>query len=109
MTISHFLLLTVLGGTCIGTVLPSRWMPRWLPNDKVLHAVAYFLLLQLALLDTHLASWVLGVAGGLFLLGVLLELIQRHIPGRGFSMGDVVANGVGIATGLTLHAMAATF
>lgn len=33
----------------------------------------------------------------LFLLGVLFEIVQIHVPNRSFNPKDIVANGLGLA------------
>ncbi len=98
----------VLIGACVGTLLPSHWLPVWLPNDKLLHVGVYFLLSLLALMKLSLLPWGLLSIYGLFMLGFGLELVQRHVPGRSFSIGDVVANGIGIAMGVMLYATLGT-
>lgn len=104
MDVVGVLFAMVLIGTCVGTLSPSRWLPAWLPNDKVLHAGVYFLLSLLVLMKVSLLPWGLLSIYGLFMLGFGLEIAQRYIPGRGFSIGDVAANGVGIAMGVLLYA-----
>ena len=32
-------------------------------------------------------------------LGIIIELIQQYVPGRGPSVADVVANSIGVALG----------
>lgn len=103
MTAPLALLLLVLTGTCAGSVLPGRWLPSWLPNDKLLHAAAYGTLTALALAEFGLSADGLLAAAAIFLVGLGLEAVQHHVPGRSFSAGDVAANVAGMAAGLMLH------
>ncbi|UGQ45478.1 hypothetical protein [Massilia endophytica] len=78
-------------GVLLGCLLPNRWLPP-LPNDKLLHALAFAALTALAPRGPTLAACL-----GLFLLGWLIECLQALVPDRGFSWGDLAANGAGIA------------
>ncbi|MBK1692005.1 hypothetical protein CKO33_07470 [Ectothiorhodospira mobilis] len=90
----------------VGTLLPARHLPSWLPNDKLLHALAYGLaaVLLILALPPGQGRWIGLVL--LFLFGWLLEHLQRYVPGRGYSRGDLAANTLGIAGGLTGTALA---
>jgi VanZ family protein len=87
----------------IASIVPSHDLPK-VPGvtDKVEHIVGYALL----------ALWFAGIyprsrygviAVGLFIMGVAMEWLQAvtHL-GRQADVRDVVANSVGIATGLML-------
>lgn len=101
------LFLIVLTGTCAGSLLPARWLPQWLPNDKVLHVGFYFALTMLALAEFNLAGWGALAVLLVFAVGLILEFVQNHVPGRGFSMGDIASNTFGIMAGVAIHALLA--
>jgi VanZ family protein len=70
-------------------------------NDKVGHALAYFVLM----LNGGLAygkDRYRKLALGLFLFGLLIEIIQGLVPGRTSSLFDLVANSSGIVFGLSI-------
>jgi len=75
-----------------GPVFVSVW-------DKLLHVICWFvLLLSLRLAWQRLPGFYWG-ALGLFAYSTLIEILQTLNPDRQFSLGDVIANGVGIALG----------
>ncbi|MBD1401849.1 VanZ family protein [Pelobacter sp. M08fum] len=82
-----------------GCLLPGRFLPRWLPNDKLMHLGGYFLLMVLI---SALTRNLLLSAALLFIAGLLIECLQHFVPGRHFSWRDQLANTVGIMLGLGL-------
>ncbi len=91
----------VFGGTatamCAGCLVPNRWLPSPLPNDKFMHFAGFAVLTALVLRlvpGPVEAAWALG---GLMLAGVLIECLQAFVPDRNFCWRDMVANGAGIA------------
>lgn len=83
-------------GISVGCLTPARLLPP-LPNDKLMHFMAYLIL---ALIATRIASSLsefLVWAVGLFCLGVLIEFLQDLLPDRKFCWKDVGANAAGIA------------
>lgn len=87
------------GGIAIfaGCLAPSHWLPR-LPNDKLLHFLAFGGLTLLARrITTADLEWTCWVAG-LFFAGLLIEGLQHWIPGRRFCWRDLLANTAGITT-----------
>ncbi|MFN5910527.1 MAG: VanZ family protein [Bacteroidota bacterium] len=68
-------------------------------NDKLGHALAYFVLTMNSLLVFDFV-YRYRIIVGLFLYGVLIELLQGFIPGRYSSWMDLLANGTGIILGL---------
>lgn len=79
----------------IGCLMPAGWLPP-LPNDKLLHFLAFG---GLTVLATRIAPawhqqqyWL----AGLVLAGWLIELAQRWVPGRAFCWRDMAANAAGI-------------
>ena len=80
----------------VGCLVPNRWLPP-LPNDKMLHFVAFAVLTGLALSLAHgLASSMLWLAG-LLLAGWVIECLQSLLPDRRFCWRDMAANAGGIA------------
>jgi VanZ family protein len=74
-------------------------------NDKVLHSGAYLALSLLPVIGFDRRRK--GIAWGLsmFLLGVLLEAAQHFSPGRSVELGDLLANGLGVACGTVLGSL----
>jgi hypothetical protein len=81
----------------LGCLAPKHWFPT-LPNDKLLHFLAFG---ALSLLAGRIAStWIELVAWmlGLLAAGAIIEALQNLIPGRNFCWRDIAANAAGIAT-----------
>lgn len=80
-----------------GCLVPNRWLPARMPNDKLMHFAAFFVLSLLALRIAtgriESALWL----GGLMVTGWLIEILQKLLPDRGFSWPDIAANVAGIA------------
>lgn len=95
-----FVILAIL--VCGGCLLPARYLPP-LPNDKLLHGLAFFLLTLLATAIANgtgmLPLWLLALVGG----GVLLEILQHYlVPDRHFCWRDIAANLAGSGCALLL-------
>ncbi len=95
MTWEFCIFLMGLLAVIIGCLLPAHWLPL-LPNDKLLHFLAFGLL---TLLAEHLAAnwaelrfWLLG----LLIAGWAIEMLQNWVPGRKFCWRDIGANTAGI-------------
>lgn len=73
--------------------------PDFSSNDKVNHLIAYAGLAFLGLLS--IAS-MFRVTIGVFLWGLLIECLQGLTEYRMFSVGDMVANGLGVLIGLLI-------
>jgi VanZ family protein len=92
-------LLICLGGLAVlaGCLVPNRYLPPAMPNDKFLHFAAFAVLAALALRSAHgrteAALWLLG----LLLAGWVIECLQALVPDRRFCWRDVGANAAGIA------------
>lgn len=91
------LMLFLAAGAAIvaGCLAPAGWLPP-LPNDKLLHFLAFG---GLALLAARMVSgwaelqyWLLG----LLVAGWLIEVLQNRVPGRKFCWRDMAANAAGI-------------
>ena len=85
-----------------GCMVPNERLPP-LPNDKLLHFLAFG---GLTLLGLRMAPTAMAVAAwlaGLFVAGWVIELMQaRWVPGRAFCWRDIGANGAGIAVAAAL-------
>jgi uncharacterized protein YfiM (DUF2279 family) len=79
-----------------GCLMPARWLPL-LPNDKLLHFLAFAMLTFLAGQFTETYRELLFWSAGLFCAGWAIEALQAWIPGRSFCWRDLVANTAGIA------------
>ncbi|NHZ78765.1 hypothetical protein F2P44_05655 [Massilia sp. CCM 8695] len=93
------LILFLLGTVAIvaGCLVPNEWLPP-LPNDKLLHFLA-FGVLALLLARMVPGGWILQASLlGLLLAGLLIEILQELVPGRKFCWRDMAANAAGIAT-----------
>ena len=78
---------------------PKRTMDALNVSDKLLHFVAYFVLMLLpALHETRLSTALHAV--GIVALGITVEFLQSPLAGRPFDAGDVVANLAGVLAAL---------
>lgn len=88
----------MIGGVCVGSLMPGRYMPVPLSSDKLLHAGTYLLLmvwfcgLQRRSRHTWIALLLLG-------LGFGLDWLQGSVFRRTFDLADVAANASGILIG----------
>lgn len=80
-----------------GCLVPNRWLPASMPNDKLMHFAAFGVLTALALRVAQDRTESLLWIAGLLLLGWLIECLQQLLPDRGFSWRDMLANAAGIA------------
>ena len=78
--------------------------PAWLDRLSTVldpgHAVAYAAFTIIVVMAWREKAGVLWLALALLAYGYALELLQDLIPGRQYGLGDVTANGLGIAIGL---------
>ncbi|CAN7710444.1 VanZ family protein [Pseudoduganella sp. LjRoot289] len=81
-----------------GCLVPNRWLPAALPNDKLMHFAAFAVLTGLALRVANGRAEALLWLAGLLLAGWLIECLQQLVPDRGFSWRDMAANAAGIAS-----------
>ena len=91
-----------LGLLVIGSLLPgSSPAIRWLSgvSDKVLHFAAYGVLATLAWVGAENRREALRSVLIMVALGVGLDCLQHFIPGRGFELGDVLADNLGLLCG----------
>lgn len=89
----------VIGLLLFLTITPTPPQPINLPQiDKIYHCAAFAgtTFLMLAAYGRTNQIWSIYVATA---LGVLIEVIQYFVPGRGFSIADMLADFVGVLIG----------
>ncbi len=85
------------------SLLPDVNLPVDFWNaDKLYHMAAYVGLGGLPLLAFASRSRALAASYAAIFMGALLEWGQSFVPGREASMGDAVANAVGVFVGIAL-------
>jgi len=91
----------------IGSLLPGPWMARiqtsvFPASDKLFHFTGYCLLAALPALGSRRRLEIVAFAAVAVLLGVVLEISQRLVPGRVVDLADLGANNLGVFTGAAL-------
>jgi VanZ family protein len=88
----------------VGSLLPQQDSVPLGHLDKLAHVGAYALTAFVGALGapSRRGWWV--VASAMLGLGVLMELLQSYVPGRSASVGDLVADVVGLTAGIWLAA-----
>lgn len=88
-----FLVLTLVTWQALS---PSPIEQSQIINDKLAHMLVFFTLA--AITDHAFASttFTLKKASMLMLYGIAIECIQHYVPGRDFSLLDMLADGMGI-------------
>ncbi len=98
----------LLWGASIGLVvyfslLPQAEFPVDFWNaDKVYHCAAYAWLAVLPMIGFLIRRLAVSAALAMIILGALLEIGQYYIPGRAFSLLDIMANSLGVLLGIYL-------
>lgn len=92
--------LVMLVAVCLESLIPHASLPGpKFPISSVVRVVVFFLLAFLPMLDFPRLRHAIYVALSMALVGLLLEYLQRSIPGRHFSTVDMIANNVGVLLG----------
>jgi VanZ family protein len=78
-----------------GCLTPSGWLPP-LPNDKLLHFLAFGCMTLLAARLVHTSVQLYYCLFGLLVAGWIIEGLQNWVPGRKFCWRDMAANAAGI-------------
>lgn len=86
--------------------LPPPPEGAWPWTDKLEHALAFLVLTWWFAVARPPAAR-LGTAAWLVLLGAGIELVQWFLPWRSASVGDLLADSLGVALGLALAALTA--
>lgn len=84
------------------SLLPQELMPNVDVGDKIQHLTAYLCLALVGGTAFPGRRQQLAVGLGLFAFGIGIEFIQAFVPGRFASVGDVVANTIGVVLGLSI-------
>lgn len=88
-------------GVAVGSLIPGEYLEGISIRDKVMHALAYFLLmLWFAGLYRRERYWLVALA--LFAFGLALDVAQAGTSSRSYDLADVAANAGGILVGLAL-------
>lgn len=104
--IYRFLFALAACAVAAGCLLPASELPLFEANDKVQHFGAFMALGAIGAIAFPGRRAMLWLALALFAFGCLLEGLQVFVPTRQASLGDVVADSVGIAAGLASGALA---
>jgi hypothetical protein len=92
------LLITFISGFALATLKNSNgckvWFDAFFAHDKLIHALGSQVLFLIAF-------FVFGsektAFGAVMIVGLVIEIVQAHpMVGRGFSVGDLVADAVGV-------------
>jgi VanZ family protein len=75
------------------------WVASFGVSDKIEHFSAYFVLAAIPVLGFEAGRGVFA-ALSMIVLGALLDVAQKFIPGRSFEYADIAANSVGVIMGL---------
>lgn len=84
------------------SLLPREVVPDVDLGDKVQHLIAYLCLALAGGIAFPDRRSLLALGLGLVVLGAGLEFAQAIVPGRFASVGDAIANTLGVALGLTI-------
>lgn len=94
--ILDWLLLTVLA------LQPASGAPGPLHADKVMHFIAYLQLTGFAYIITPHMRYFHGMCAVIVLYGLGIEIIQGFLPTREASVGDFLANTLGVLMAVVL-------
>lgn len=79
------------------SLMPQEFLPSGINIwDKLSHSIAFAALALSAALGWPEKGFVRSVLIPLLLFGILVEIIQYFVPGREFSLLDMLADAVGI-------------
>jgi VanZ family protein len=70
--------------------------------DKVYHSLAYLWLATIPFAGFERFKTATFCAFLMIPLGIIMEYVQRFVDGRFFSVGDMIANTIGVALGIAL-------
>jgi hypothetical protein len=104
--------LLFLWGVLICCVVIGSWLPAASPvmvaigglhvSDKILHFSAYLAVALLPVIGFENRRRGLVAGLSMFLLSAVLEAGQQLSPGRAVELGDLIANGLGVTSGVLL-------
>jgi VanZ family protein len=98
--------LAAVAAVVCGSLLPGsafRHIPSF--NDKLVHFLGYTVLalIPVALLELPVVG--MALAAGMIPMGISIEFLQRLVPGRSFEIADMLANSLGVLTGILAATM----
>lgn len=93
------ILVVAVGELLPGGSAPLDWVDALGVSDKIEHFTAYFGLAAIPVLGFDNRRGLVA-ALSMIILGVLLDIAQKFIPGRTFDLADIAANTVGVFAGL---------
>ena|SRR5690606_24536242 len=101
MTVLKITLTLIIIGILYLSLTPTETLT--VGNDKISHFIAYScLMLNIGILVyPNKKKIFVGVVFAI-LLGILIEVLQHFIPGRFMTLGDVIANTIGVILGTIL-------
>lgn len=92
------------------SIYPSLEIPGdFIDADKIVHFLAYLWLAALPFFAFQIPKTALTGAVSMVPLSFVLEIVQHYIPGRCFSMADLLANGLGVMVGIWVARSAKRF
>ncbi len=87
------------------SLLPASGLPSTDFSDKIEHFLGYFVLAAAGAAGFHGHRGRIVIILGLILFGILMELGQMVAPGRDPSIGDVIANTLGVLCGVSVGSL----
>jgi VanZ family protein len=104
MVVEQLLFLGISLAMLEGCLVPNSWLPRRLPNDKLMHFAGFAVLTLLAVRLAHTERQQRYAMLALLAAGLLIECLQVLVPERKFCWRDMAANAAGIAVvGASAH------
>jgi VanZ family protein len=92
------------------SIYPSLEIPGdFIDADKIVHFLAYLWLAALPFFAFQIPKTALTGAVSMVPLSFVLEIVQHYVPGRCFSVADLVANCLGVMVGIWLARSAKRF
>ncbi|WP_152554040.1 VanZ family protein [Endozoicomonas elysicola] len=97
VAIHRFLFFSLLTFVLVMSLIPGEADPSGFINDKVKHVLVFFMLtFVMEMLAYPSEKWGIRKPFWLMMFGVLIEVLQGQSGYRDFSLGDMVADGVGV-------------
>lgn len=87
------------------SLLPASGLPSTDISDKIEHFVGYFALAAAGAFGFHGHRDRLILVFSLIAFGILMEIGQMVAPGRDPSVGDAIANALGVLCGATIGSL----
>lgn len=104
--ISRFFFLVGISLVVLFSVASEADMPQALGGDKLWHVLAFGFLGLMSAFACPNGRRLAIIVVGLVVFGLGIELTQFIMPGRSADLGDIIANLLGISSGLVLAVFA---